>query len=47
VELEVEQTDTPFLDDAVLDNPDIDFHKLANAALHNAGINPEDRIRAA
>ncbi len=43
VELEEEQRNfTP-----VTDEPEADFWELASAALHNAGINADDRIRAA
>ncbi len=43
VELEEEQRDfTP-----VTDEPEADFGELASAALHNAGIDADDRIRAA
>jgi hypothetical protein len=43
VELEEEERDfTP-----VTDEPEADFCKLAGAALHNAGINADDCIRAA
>ena len=43
VELEEEQRDfTP-----VTDEPEADFWELASAALHNAGINADDRIQAA
>ncbi len=43
VELEEEELDfTP-----VTDEPEADFWELAGAALHNAGINADDRIRAA
>jgi hypothetical protein len=43
VELEEEQRDfTP-----VTDKPEADFRELASAALHNAGINADDCIRAA
>ncbi len=43
VELEEEQRDfTP-----VEDEPEADFLELASAALHNAGINADDRIRVA
>ncbi len=43
MELEEEERDfTP-----VTDEPEADFRELAGAALHNAGINADDRIRAA
>jgi hypothetical protein len=43
VELEEEERDfTP-----VTDEPEADFCELAGAALHNAGINADDRIQAA
>jgi hypothetical protein len=43
VELEEEERDfTP-----VTDEPEADFRELAGAALHNAGIDADDRIRAA
>ncbi len=43
VELEEEQRDfTP-----VTDEPEADFWELASAALHNAGINADNRIQAA
>jgi hypothetical protein len=43
VELEEDKRDfTP-----VTDEPEADFHELAGAALHNAGINADDCIRAA
>ncbi len=43
MELEEEQCDfTP-----VTDKPEADFWELASAALHNVGINADDRIRAA
>jgi hypothetical protein len=43
VELKEEERDfTP-----VTDEPEADFCELAGAALHNAGINADDRIRAA
>ncbi len=43
MELEEEQSDfTP-----VTDEPEADFRELASAALHNSGINADNRIRAA
>ncbi len=43
MELEVEQT----TEAPVSDDPEVEFRELAEAALHNAGLNPEDRLRAA
>ncbi len=43
VELETEEQDYA----PILDEPETDFRELAEAALHNAGINANDWIRAA
>ena len=43
MELETEEQDYA----PVSDEPETDFRELAEAALHNAGINANDRIRTA
>ena len=40
VNFEVEQTTKA----PVLDDPEVEFRELAEAALHNAGLNPKDRL---